>query len=48
MAQLGDVSEPDPGAHELYQELSEVQAGLYPALRQVFEQQARFAERHPA
>ncbi|GAA1397037.1 xylulokinase [Luteococcus peritonei] len=48
MAKLGDVTEPDMAAHAVYQELSEVQARLYPALKEAFEAQAAFAERHPA
>lgn len=47
MARLGDVSEPDPAAHEVYQDLTELQARLYPALAEVFDAQAAFAERHP-
>ena len=48
MAALGDVSEPDPTAHEVYQELAEVQGNLYPALEKAFDAQAAFSERHPA
>lgn len=48
MAALGDVSEPDPAAHEVYQELAEVQGNLYPALEKAFDAQAAFSERHPA
>ncbi|WP_277050379.1 xylulokinase [Ruania albidiflava] len=47
MADLGTSSEPDPTTHELYRELGEIQAGLYPALRETFARQRRFAADHP-
>lgn len=47
MAHLGRSSEPDPAAHELYRELGDIQAGLYPALRETFARQRRFAAEHP-
>lgn len=47
MADLGGSSEPDPTVHAIYRELSEIQAGLYPALRDAFARQRRFAADHP-
>lgn len=47
MAHLGGSSEPDLATHELYRELGDIQAGLYPALRSTFARQRRFAAEHP-
>ena len=47
MASLGESSEPDMDAHEVYRELAEVQAKVYPALKDVFEAQYEFAKKHP-
>ena len=47
MAKLGDVSEPNADAVELYAELAEVQGQVYAGLEQIFEAQHAFAEKHP-
>lgn len=47
MAQLGEASEPNEDLHELYGELAAVQEKLYPALREVFEAQYAFSQKHP-
>ncbi|MEL4505789.1 FGGY-family carbohydrate kinase [Luteococcus sp. H138] len=46
MCHLGEVVQPDLEAHEVYRELAEIQAGLYPALQETFRRQADFAQRH--
>ncbi|WP_040158310.1 xylulokinase [Nigerium massiliense] len=46
MTRLGDVSEPDPAAHETYLELSDVQGRIYAGLTDVFEARDEFLRRH--
>lgn len=47
MVTLGGVTEPNPEQVTRYQELSELQAQVYPALTEVFSAQHEFAKRHP-
>lgn len=47
MTQLGKTSIVNDENHRLYLELAELQAQLYPALKDVFEAQYRFAQDHP-
>ncbi len=47
MTQLGETSKVDQDVHQIYLELAELQAQLYPALQDVFEAQYRFAQDHP-
>lgn len=44
VARLGATTEPDPGNVARYAELADLQARLYPALREVFAAQAAFAQ----
>ena len=36
MAHFGDVSEPDPAAHERYREIGEIQGEVYDRLKELF------------
>ncbi|MBE6485147.1 MAG: xylulose kinase [Actinomycetaceae bacterium] len=47
MAAFTDVTEPDPQAHAIYNELGEIQGRLYDDLRETNSLLHRFAERYP-
>ncbi|MBK8446363.1 MAG: xylulose kinase [Micropruina sp.] len=47
MAEHGATTEPDETTHRIYQELGEIQAGTYHALKDTFDRQYEFARQHP-
>lgn len=47
MARPGDVSEPDPAAHEQYLEIGEIQGELYAGLKSVFPKLHAYAAKYP-
>ena len=47
MSRHGNTTEPDAANHEIYRELGEIQAATYHGLKDVFDQQYEFAQRHP-
>lgn len=47
MARFGDTTEPDAKASAVYNELSQIQRKLYPALKEVNDDINAFLERHP-
>ena len=47
MSRHGSTTEPDAANHQLYGELGEIQAATYHALKDVFDRQYAFAQRHP-
>ena len=47
MASFGDVTEPDPTMHDIYGEISQIQAKLYPALKEVVSDLHEFAKKYP-
>ncbi|MDO5729353.1 MAG: FGGY-family carbohydrate kinase [Actinomycetaceae bacterium] len=48
MARFGETIEPDMALHEQYQEIADVQRGLYPKLKDTFEKLHTLAERNPS
>ncbi len=47
MSRHGSTTEPDAATHEVYRELGEIQAATYHGLKDIFDQQYEFAQRHP-
>ena len=47
MANFGDVTEPDQKTYEIYREVGEIQAKIYPALKEINNEIQEFVERHP-
>lgn len=47
MATHGATTEPDAATHQLYTELGEIQAASYHGLKEIFDRQYAFAQKHP-